>query len=143
NHGEREAVARCPSCARHYCRECVTEHDHRILCATCIAALTTETTVHRRHLPFADLLRLGTAIFTMWIAFYVMGQALLLIPSAYHDSPETFLQQIKSMEEEEALEKTEEKAKKMENAESQEDEGADSEESDDEAAENIAQESAV
>ncbi|MBT8374528.1 MAG: rhomboid family protein, partial [Deltaproteobacteria bacterium] len=25
NHGQREAVARCPKCRRYFCRECITE----------------------------------------------------------------------------------------------------------------------
>jgi hypothetical protein len=29
-------VARCPECRRFYCRECVTEHDDRLLCASCL-----------------------------------------------------------------------------------------------------------
>ena len=40
NHAEREAVARCPGCGHHFCRECVTEHDDRILCAACLRKLT-------------------------------------------------------------------------------------------------------
>jgi len=29
----------CPGCARYYCRECVTEHEARLLCAACVAGL--------------------------------------------------------------------------------------------------------
>ncbi len=36
NHAGREAAARCPGCRRFYCRECVTEHDGRVLCAECL-----------------------------------------------------------------------------------------------------------
>ncbi|MCI0613826.1 rhomboid family protein, partial [bacterium] len=32
-HSQREAVVRCPECGRYYCRECVTEHLDRLLCA--------------------------------------------------------------------------------------------------------------
>jgi len=38
SHATREAVSRCPSCKKFYCRECVTEHDGRLLCVTCLAA---------------------------------------------------------------------------------------------------------
>jgi hypothetical protein len=37
NHDYREAVCRCPACQRHFCRECVTEHEARLLCAPCLA----------------------------------------------------------------------------------------------------------
>ena len=36
NHTSREAVARCPECGRFFCRECITEHDDRVLCAVCL-----------------------------------------------------------------------------------------------------------
>src|SRR5690349_16700517 len=36
NHETREAVCRCPECSRSYCRECVTEHAARLLCAACL-----------------------------------------------------------------------------------------------------------
>ena len=36
HHSHREAVARCPECRQFYCRECVTEHDYRVICATCL-----------------------------------------------------------------------------------------------------------
>jgi late competence protein required for DNA uptake (superfamily II DNA/RNA helicase) len=36
-HAQREAVSRCPACARFYCRECVTEHGGRLLCRACLA----------------------------------------------------------------------------------------------------------
>jgi hypothetical protein len=39
NHGMREAAARCPECGRFYCRECITEHDDRVLCSACLKKL--------------------------------------------------------------------------------------------------------
>ena len=40
HHGEREAIARCPECGSFFCRECITEHDERVLCASCLAKIT-------------------------------------------------------------------------------------------------------
>jgi hypothetical protein len=34
NHMLREAVARCPECSRFFCRECITEHEDKVLCAS-------------------------------------------------------------------------------------------------------------
>ncbi len=92
NHGQREAVARCPSCRRHYCRECVTEHDHKLLCASCIEALVSaHTMAERRHWPVIPTLQLFAALFVLWLSFYGVGRALLLIPSQFHEiETETF-----------------------------------------------------
>jgi hypothetical protein len=38
NHEMREAVCRCPLCRRSFCRECVTEHEDRLVCAACLRA---------------------------------------------------------------------------------------------------------
>ena len=38
-HPAREAVARCPECSSYYCRECITEHEFRMVCASCLAKL--------------------------------------------------------------------------------------------------------
>ena len=85
NHGQREAVARCPSCRRHYCRECVTEHDHKLLCASCIEALaSTQSATERRPWPIIPTLQLFVALFVLWISFYGVGRALLLVPSQFH-----------------------------------------------------------
>lgn len=85
NHGQREAAARCPGCRRHFCRECVTEHDHRLLCASCLEAeITPEKQRRKSSIPFRGLAQFGSAVFVLWVAFYIIGQALLLIPSEFH-----------------------------------------------------------
>lgn len=86
NHEFREAASRCPICLRYFCRECVTEHDDRVLCAECLKKLvareTVRTSAFRRVrqglLPIAGLLM-------AWLFFYALGRTLLLIPSAVHD----------------------------------------------------------
>lgn len=86
NHGQREAVARCPSCRRHYCRECVTEHDHKLLCASCIQTLaSTQARTERKHWPIIPTVQLFAAVFVLWLSFYGVGRALLLIPSEFHE----------------------------------------------------------
>ena len=40
NHAGREAVARCPECGQFFCRECITEHEDRVLCSACLKKLT-------------------------------------------------------------------------------------------------------
>lgn len=39
NHATREAVARCPECSQFFCRECITEHDDRVICSACLKKL--------------------------------------------------------------------------------------------------------
>jgi hypothetical protein len=86
NHSAREAVALCPQCRHFFCRECITEHDDRILCADCLrrASLVVRPGRH----PFRALARAGLSLaglFTAAIFFYGMGQIRLLIPTQFHD----------------------------------------------------------
>jgi len=86
NHPLREAVACCPECGRYFCRECVVEHDNRLLCASCIAKLLTPSRTGRFRL--AGLMRLGQFLFgfmVLWLFFYYVGQALLSLPSSFHE----------------------------------------------------------
>jgi hypothetical protein len=86
NHPAREAVARCPECARFFCRECVVEHEDRILCAACLAQTVRGTETKRR--SFANLWRVGFAalgIATAWLFFNLLGHMLLRIPASFHE----------------------------------------------------------
>ncbi len=86
NHLSREAVARCPECRRHFCRECVTEHEDRVLCSACLAALHTPRTGKKRRRGTGVLLVNGAISFLLiWLVFYSLGQLLLLLPSSFHD----------------------------------------------------------
>jgi hypothetical protein len=85
-HRGREAVARCPSCANFFCRECITEHEGRFLCSNCL---------QRRSAPIQPVrpttgwftAALGTVIgiAVAWFFFYLIGQLLILIPANLHD----------------------------------------------------------
>ena len=86
HHPSREAAARCPECGRHFCRECVVEHDDRVLCAACLRRLATVAAPKRARLR--PLLRLGAAacgFLLIWIAFHLCGQLLLAVPSSFHE----------------------------------------------------------
>ena len=85
-HASRESVARCPECQQSFCRECITEHDGRVICAACLRKLTRAT--ERKPLRWDWLIRpvhwvigLGLA----WMSFYWVGRLLLLIPSEWHE----------------------------------------------------------
>jgi hypothetical protein len=86
NHPGREAAAQCPQCRHFFCRECITEHDDRVICAVCLRELARASGA-RGH-PLRALGRAGLAfggLLTAMLFFYLIGQALLLIPESYHD----------------------------------------------------------
>ena len=86
NHNYREAVAVCPHCRRCFCRECVTEHDDIMFCASCMKKISRPSLIRRFH--FSGLLNAGQCIvgfFLAWMFFYYLGQMLLAIPSAFHE----------------------------------------------------------
>ena len=80
NHEAREAVCRCPECGRSFCRECVTEHEARLLCASCLAAVArtrqSRSAGMRRLVPAA--MALGGMLLA-WTVFYGAGEALILL----------------------------------------------------------------
>lgn len=86
HHPLREAVARCPECAQFYCRECITEHDDRVVCSSCLKRLTAKTETRRRN--FAPLWRVSAAAFGVlvaWLFFFAVGRILVNIPSSFHE----------------------------------------------------------
>lgn len=85
-HPTREAAARCPQCGDSFCRECITEHDDRIICASCLRQLTAaaeRTTQARRN--WWPLAQLGAGLLSAWVVFYIVGQVLLGLPEEFHD----------------------------------------------------------
>lgn len=85
-HDVREAVARCPVCRRAYCRECVTEHEGRVVCASCLKSVLGTRGAHRRRfLRFAAAALPAAGLLLAWIIFYGIGRALMLIPASVHD----------------------------------------------------------
>jgi hypothetical protein len=86
NHAAREAAARCPSCKRFFCRECVTEHDDRVLCTACLRRLIQSGSAKRR--TFANLMRVAQCaigILAAWFFFFLIGEILLRLPDAFHE----------------------------------------------------------
>jgi hypothetical protein len=86
NHSQREAVARCPSCRHYFCRECITEHEERVICANCLRKLATASVVHRHGFVRAGhIAQCIAGLLLAWFFFYLIGEALLAIPTAFHD----------------------------------------------------------
>ena len=85
NHDDREASARCPACGGFFCRECVTEHEGRILCSACLARTTRpDATPTRRFRPGPWLAGIG-GFGMLWLAIHMAGRLLLTIPAEVHE----------------------------------------------------------
>jgi len=85
NHASREAAARCPRCRRFFCRECVTEHEGRVICARCLRELTADDPRRRRLLPaLGAVAAAGLGMMALWVSLYCIGRMLLAIPSTFH-----------------------------------------------------------
>ncbi len=86
NHAEREAVARCPRCGRDFCRECVTEHHARMLCANCLKESLGPAGRRGGPLRFAlKALLLLLGIFAAYCFFLGAASLLARIPDKFHD----------------------------------------------------------
>ncbi len=87
HHAQREAVVCCPACRRFFCRECVTEHDDRMLCSQCLARSAKGAESKPRPWLRAGILFLqGILGFVLlWCAFYLTGRILLTLPNSFHE----------------------------------------------------------
>ena len=86
NHALREAAARCPECGHCYCRECITEHEDRVICATCLGKIARRPLTQRA--GFVYVVRSLQVLFglaTACLFFYLVGLALLSIDSSVHE----------------------------------------------------------
>lgn len=88
HHAHREAVCRCPNCANYYCRECVTEHEDRLICAACLRRLRSSAPRKRALGRAAGVLSAFAGLLLAWLFFYYAGRALILIPSDVHEGTE-------------------------------------------------------
>ncbi len=73
-------------CHDFFCRECVTEHDGRLICANCLQKPeTAKTRKKSRVLPAAgNLLKAAVGLLLAWLVFYAIGQILLMVPDSFH-----------------------------------------------------------
>lgn len=86
NHADREAVARCPECRKHFCRECISEHEDRVLCAACLRRLLAPAAARPPRLAGLGRVVLSfAALALVWFFFFLIGRSLLAIPTSFHD----------------------------------------------------------
>jgi hypothetical protein len=85
NHGDREAVARCLGCGQFFCRECVTEHDDRVVCAACLRKLAKTPARRRRAIAFLlGPAQCAAGILMAWFFFFLVGEYLQSRPNSTH-----------------------------------------------------------
>lgn len=85
-HSHREAAVRCPVCREYFCRQCVTEHDNRFVCASCLRELVGKRTAPQRSLAWLMLpFRLSFGFLLAWVVFYVIGRLLSFVPPSVQD----------------------------------------------------------
>lgn len=85
-HADREAAARCPSCGGFFCRECVVEHDGRLLCTSCLERQAASPPARRGGWAGARRsLGLAAATLAAVLVFYGIGSLLLDIPPQFHE----------------------------------------------------------
>lgn len=86
NHWKREAAARCPGCHQYFCRECVTEHEDRVYCTVCLEKILRPAGKKKR--GFDSLMRVVPLLLSfmiLWLFFFNLGQALLMLPDSFHE----------------------------------------------------------
>ena len=85
HHITREAVARCPECGHFYCRECITEHDDRVICASCLKKVAAVVkSGPRLRLNLWPLMQGMGGFVLAWFVFYTVGRMLLSLPEEFH-----------------------------------------------------------
>jgi|SRR5271157_866614 len=80
NHEAREAVCQCPQCGRSFCRECVTEHESRLLCAACLRHAAQAAAAGRGRLRriFPAALTLAGMVLA-WAVFFAAAEGLVTV----------------------------------------------------------------
>ena len=79
HHPAREAVCLCTGCSQSYCRECVVEHDGRLICATCLQKETSKASVSSRTRIVRTWAFALAGFAAAWAFFYMSGTALLAV----------------------------------------------------------------
>ena len=76
----------CPGCTRFYCRECVSEHEGRYLCTTCLKNATGDTsTVQKARTFIRPLLKLSFAMLLLFAFFSILGDGLSKLPTLFFE----------------------------------------------------------
>ena len=85
HHARREAAGRCMGCGHFYCRECVSDHERRLMCADCLRKLgDTKTGMLKPRPGLFAALRIVVSVVVLWMCFYLLGSMLFSMPNDFH-----------------------------------------------------------
>lgn len=85
HHGGREAAGICLACQRFFCRECLTEHDSKVICASCLGQQTSSVAAGSGFEMVRALGFFFLALLILWFLFYRYGLALVELPASFHE----------------------------------------------------------
>lgn len=85
HHEAREAVCRCLGCSHSFCRECVVDHDGRLMCASCLQARSGPAAAPSRMRSLRSLVYAFAGVLAAWIFFYTAGRVVVSIALAWDD----------------------------------------------------------
>jgi len=86
HHPGREAAAKCVSCGRSYCRECVTPVERRMMCAACFRESTAPKEKTKRDwFVLSVTVQLVLGLIGLWLTSYFFGRVLLELPAGFHE----------------------------------------------------------
>ena len=84
-HPAREAVSLCVECRRAYCRECVVDHDGRLICAACLEKLRAPASRGGRALERTlSAAGLAVTLLLCWMVFYMAGRLMMTAEPVHH-----------------------------------------------------------
>ncbi len=87
NHPTREAVALCTVTGKPFCRECIVEHEGRMVSAEVVAGLLKKKDGPTRvwwKTPF-QWCATALSFLLLCYGFYLLGRILLQIPARFHE----------------------------------------------------------
>ena len=79
HHERREAVCRCPQCRRSFCRECVTEHENRLVRAACLRASAKAAKAPRTRGRAAEVGMALGGLLLAWAIFFGAAEIVITI----------------------------------------------------------------
>lgn len=85
HHTGREAAALCLSCGNYFCRECITEHEGKVMCAGCLAGITAASLESNRFVNFLRFFLFSASTLFLWFIFFQFGRIMLKLPDSFHE----------------------------------------------------------
>ncbi len=78
-------MARCRSCGLACCRECVVEHEFRLVCADCLRREAERAGGRGGRVAWAAFGQWVVAAGVVWVIFYAVAAGWRRVPEVFHD----------------------------------------------------------